>query len=624
MPHARSRPGRRTPSGPTALLARSLLVCLLLRAAAARSDNPLIPGEVFVVFQPRAGAGIAGVSALNPAKATPLSGGGGYAAVVPLDDGETVASGVARLSSVAGVTTVVPQVWVSAVGIAGSSSDDQGTEIDTGPDITTPRFFWPYSEKFMGEHGWAFARTSAGYAWGEGFTGTTNSSVRICLIDSGVDYTHPDLLGTVVAGQAFLNGQGTPGVNASRDENGHGTAMAGVIAAQLNGFGMAGMMNRGANLYVCKFMGADGRGKTSDAYLCLDWCKKQGARVSVNAWGANIGKDQWNLSLPLLDPNRAFALIANLLNSGDNNHLFVAAAGNDQQQLVQPGLLNTLLNPYFFLPAQLNLNNMLVVGASDPNDGLWDSSDPPLSSTANPDLGSNFGSDFVPLAAPGYNVLSVKMRTPAELANKTVPYQAVSGTSIAAALVGGAAGLIWAADASPTTVRMSDVRDALLEGADRVPALQQSIGNGQTLVDQGRRLDVYNALAWYFGLTELPQELQGKMPSDAGGVRSPPPASPRPPPRPRPPSPPPPRPRPKPKPPSPPPPVRRPPPRKSPPPPISCGFAQYFDGKKCQPCSKYKLNCQECNATKCTKNCTGTGPCKPFIPPPVARPKRTR
>lgn len=75
---------------------------LQLRAAAARSDNPLIPGEVFVVFQPRAGAGIAGVSALNPAKATPLSGGGGYAAVVPLDDGETVASGVARLSSVAG------------------------------------------------------------------------------------------------------------------------------------------------------------------------------------------------------------------------------------------------------------------------------------------------------------------------------------------------------------------------------------------------------------------------------------------------------------------------------------------------------------------------------------------
>lgn len=118
--------------------------------------------------------------------------------------------------------------------------------------------------------------------------------------------------------------------------------------------------------------------------------------------------------------------------------------------------------------------------------------------------------------------------------------------------MGGAAGLIWAADASPTTVRMSDVRDALLEGADRVPALQQSIGNGQTLVDQGRRLDVYNALAWYFGLTELPQELQGKMPSDAGGVRSPPPASPRPPPRPRPPSPPPPRPRPKPKPPLPP------------------------------------------------------------------------
>ena len=130
-------------------------------------------------------------------------------------------------------------------------------------------------------------------------------------------------------------------------------------------------------------------------------------------------------------------------------------------------------------------------------------------------------------------------------------YQEVSGTSIAAALVGGAAGLIWAGDALVATTQMSSLRDALLEGADRVPALQQSIGNGQTLVEQGRRLDVYNSLAWYFGLEQLPEELQGKRPSDFGGLRSPSPLpSPRPPPptkRP-PPSPPPPRPRPSPKP----------------------------------------------------------------------------
>lgn len=554
MPHSRCRAGRRTPSGLTALLARALVACLLLRAAQAQSDSPVIPGEVFVVFRPRSGVGIASVSALNPATATPVAGGSSYAAVVPLKDGETVASGVARLSSVAGVSTAVPQVWVKAVGIASTSLDTGSTEIDTGGDPTAPLFYWPYTEPQMGDHGWAFERTSAGYAWGGGFTGGTDPAVRICLIDSGVDIKHPELVGTVKAGQSFINGEGRSGLDAITDENGHGTAMAGVIASLRNGKGIAGMMYGGVNLYACKFMGADGRGKTGDAYLCLDWCKKQGARVSVNAWGANIGAAKYDLSLPLLDPNRAFALIASLLNTGDDNHLFIAAAGNDQQRLVPPGLLDTLLgtNPYNFLPAQLNVDNILVVGASDQNDGMWDSSDEPPVDASSADVGSNYGSSYVRLAAPGCQVLSVKMRTPAEVAaGKPPQYQEVSGTSIAAALVGGAAGLIWAGDALAATTQMSSLRDALLEGADRVPALQQSIGNGQTLVEQGRRLDVYNSLAWYFGLEQLPEELQGKRPSDFGGLRSPSPLpSPRPPPptkRP-PPSPPPPRPRPSPKP----------------------------------------------------------------------------
>lgn len=77
-----------------------------LRIAEAQSDNPLIPGEVFVVFRPRSGVSTAGVSALNPATATPLPSGAGYAAVVQLNDGESVAAGVSRLSSVAGAPFV--------------------------------------------------------------------------------------------------------------------------------------------------------------------------------------------------------------------------------------------------------------------------------------------------------------------------------------------------------------------------------------------------------------------------------------------------------------------------------------------------------------------------------------
>lgn len=81
-----------------------------------------------------------------------------------------------------GVSTAVPQVWVKAVGIASTSLDTGSTEIDTGGDPTAPLFYWPYTEPQMGDHGWAFERTSAGYAWGGGFTGGTDPAVRICLI----------------------------------------------------------------------------------------------------------------------------------------------------------------------------------------------------------------------------------------------------------------------------------------------------------------------------------------------------------------------------------------------------------------------------------------------------------
>lgn len=76
---------------------------------------------------------------------------------------------------------MVPQVWVTAADLAGSTLDDG--EIDAGPDAPqTPLFFWPYSEPLLTQHGWAFERTSAGYAWGEGFTGSFDPAVRICLI----------------------------------------------------------------------------------------------------------------------------------------------------------------------------------------------------------------------------------------------------------------------------------------------------------------------------------------------------------------------------------------------------------------------------------------------------------
>ena len=88
-------------------------------------------------------------------------------------------------------------------------------------------------------------------------------------------------------------------------------------------------------------------------------------------------------------------------------------------------------------------------------------------------------------------------------------YLEVSGTSISTALVGGVAGLVLAASGNAATSDLSEVRDALLSGADVVQGLEMSLQDGQTLVDRGRRLNAYNALAQYFFWDPLPAMMAG-------------------------------------------------------------------------------------------------------------------
>jgi subtilisin family serine protease len=98
--------------------------------------------------------------------------------------------------------------------------------------------------------------------------------------DSGVDCAHPDLNQACVAGAAFNRGAASYGLTAARDSYGHGTYIAGAVAAAGDGKGTAGLMYGGVALYVCRFIDAQGYGTTADALLCLDWCMQKGATVS--------------------------------------------------------------------------------------------------------------------------------------------------------------------------------------------------------------------------------------------------------------------------------------------------------------------------------------------------------
>lgn len=140
------------------------------------------------------------------------------------------------------------------------------------------------------------------------------SGVTVCIVDSGIDMSHEDLDGLTLAGwRDFVNEVSTP-----YDDEGHGTAMAGILVAD----GWLKGMARGVNLLVAKALGADGSGDDGLVAEAIDWCVEEGSDiVSLSLGGApgilpinlGAGRDSGEAS------NDAIEL----------GVLIVAAAGND-------------------------------------------------------------------------------------------------------------------------------------------------------------------------------------------------------------------------------------------------------------------------------------------------------
>jgi hypothetical protein len=334
---------------------------------------------------------------------------------------------------------------------------------------------------------WGPRAVGAPAAW-ERHTGSAD--VTVCIIDSGIDQHHRDLalnmhpaIGYDAIGRGALTG----------DANGHGTHCAGVVGAVgNNSLGTAGVAWR-VQLLGCRFLNGSGVGYMSDLLACVDYCLRSNASVTSNSY-----------SLAGLD-RRSSILREAIAQAGLQGQLFVAAAGNQ-------GVDNDASYAASF-PAAFELPNLLSVAALDATLQLADY--------------SNYGRRTVHLAAPGTDVLSC---WPGDL----LAY--LSGTSMAAPLVAGAAALLRSATGGrlPNAV----VRQVLMDTARPLDSLQG-------MVSTGGMLDLEAAMAMALGIDN---------------AAPPPPHTPSPPPPP-PPSPPPPRP---------PPPARSPPPPpvfRSPPPP---------------------------------------------------------
>lgn len=128
---------------------------------------------------------------------------------------------------------------------------------------------------------WALPRLAAYHAWD---VTQGDPTMKIAVLDSGVDYNHPDLQGRVIKGKDFINNDDDP-----MDDHGHGTHVAGIISAVANnGVGIAGIAPNSQILAV-KVLGADGSGSTTAISNGILYAIEQGAKVSNLSLGASTG-----------------------------------------------------------------------------------------------------------------------------------------------------------------------------------------------------------------------------------------------------------------------------------------------------------------------------------------------
>src|SRR5215469_1908592 len=284
---------------------------------------------------------------------------------------------------------------------------------------------------------------------------TGSASVVVAVVDTGIEYNHPDLAPNVWSNPGGINGcaAGTHGynvLNATCDPmdddtsfSGHGTHVAGIIgAATNNGMGVAGV-NWQTSLLGVKWVAADGFGFTSDLISALDWV------IQAKKTGVNIRIVNDSQTWPGTATSQALSDEIDAL--GANDILFVTAAGNTAQN-------NDAVPRY---PCVYDRPNQICAAASNQKDGLWSS--------------SNFGHQTVDLAAPGVNIFST-------LRNGT--YGFISGTSMAAAEVSGAAALVLSTGYQSVT----NLRATLLSAVDPFSAFA-------TTTRTGGRLNICRAIA---------------------------------------------------------------------------------------------------------------------------------
>ena len=273
--------------------------------------------------------------------------------------------------------------------------------------------------------------------------------VKIAVIDTGIDFNHPDLIENMWTNEAEANGKagedddnngiiddihGANFVNASSptgnslDDHNHGTHCAGTIAALHNDQGVAGVMKE-ATLVGVKFLSASGSGSLDGAMKAIDYATRLKVNVMSNSWGGG-GFNQ--------------GLFDVIKKASDEGIIFVAAAGNSSSDTDKRD----------FYPANYKADSVISIAASTAQDKLASF--------------SNYGAKNVLIAAPGHKILSTV---------KGGNYAVFSGTSMATPHVSGIIGLMLSAKPK---LKANEIKDILVSTAVKVDSFDgKVVANGR-------------------------------------------------------------------------------------------------------------------------------------------------
>jgi hypothetical protein len=284
---------------------------------------------------------------------------------------------------------------------------------------------------------WGLVKANFLEAW-ELTIGTPD--VIVAVIDTGVDTTHEDFKKTkFVAGYNALTGN-TISRRANSDDNGHGTLVAGVIAASTdNGKGIAGAA-RGVSIMPIKALDSDGSGTSSDITKAI-------------IWAADHGADVINMSLGGIGFSHDTKLAGAISYAYSKNVVIVSAAGNDVA--VTGGNLDK--DPVFPICNDNGKNMVIGVTATDVND-------------LKPAF-ANYGKACVDVSAPGKRILSTINFDPASGGARPNAYAYASGTSLAVPFVAAQAGLLRSLFPFASN---RQIRDRIISTADNIDNLNIS------------------------------------------------------------------------------------------------------------------------------------------------------